>query len=726
MKMNYKVRSITINQTLHGYDGGHTLLASSLSLSADDERFMMFLSDMSGPSMTKGFETYITGYHLINEPAYVIAKTWYANEMERPGCVWTHSLIINDNDLSMILQPQILVTYFRRPENFYESVDYSKTIITKQGEWDQFITNRRNIPRDEFKNILFSIYEYSQRQIFIPAQNSEIYEDIILNLWEFQWADLRKKFAFCTGSIENRSNSELTFDVQVIPERNREKVERKCLEGLFIRPGSEQEQKEGYPNWVNFIFEQIYLKENSSKLIEKLNIWGKDISHGRKSFSSLLEVYIQLNNNQNLHYEDINNIVDLISRDFPQNDDAVSLKESLLGEKGNDLVNGGSLYQEEDILRALCTTKKYSAFNSDSLRIKQRSKDLFSKNPDKGIEILEDIVSANPNPLGEDYILGLSDISNLESLKFYLTRKESLLQIFLYNNPLIGLDSDIWNTSEDKQKEILNAVLSSPKLNNKGLYKVITFLLSRKHDYLAGELFAHIGDKTVFPLLSWIDSNIKDNNFELGNEWKNQLAYRSGLIIDWLLDKRIKIQSYKTLAFLSQLLSPNSKDVLNCGAGFWLNFLKQSECIITLNEIEKIRIHSFFLGISFYLDEPDASEILARSFLIVHNAARDEKLPYECWEKISGKLPELSWFKSWDKCERLRRGLINLFIYKHWMPMYFFIATNQEDVFERIIKYSMEHKETRKYIKKIFNEIPSLNQYVSTFQSKIIRKYYNL
>ena len=86
-----------VEQTLHGYSNGHRLLQASSKLSEQDSKKMMTLSDLSGNEFINGFERYFTGYSL-NDERIVLACTWYAEEMKRPGCVWTHSLIFNVHD----------------------------------------------------------------------------------------------------------------------------------------------------------------------------------------------------------------------------------------------------------------------------------------------------------------------------------------------------------------------------------------------------------------------------------------------------------------------------------------------------------------------------------------------------------------------------------------------------------------------------------------------------
>ena len=104
-----------IEQTLHGYADGHRLLAGSIELPRQEKHLMLGLSDMSGRSMVSGFEEYITGYPLADGGYYAFARTWYAPEKERPGCVWTHSLLISEGQLGRIRDLGTLRRLFRRP-----------------------------------------------------------------------------------------------------------------------------------------------------------------------------------------------------------------------------------------------------------------------------------------------------------------------------------------------------------------------------------------------------------------------------------------------------------------------------------------------------------------------------------------------------------------------------------------------------------------------------------
>lgn len=115
-----------IEQALHGYNKGHGLLASSFPMKpTEDSSLMAYLSDWTGYRDESEEDSYVTFYPLEQGRKYAFAKTWYASEMERPGCVWTHTLIVDLDDMDRNFDFRVLKDYFHRPQiDDYE--EYSK------------------------------------------------------------------------------------------------------------------------------------------------------------------------------------------------------------------------------------------------------------------------------------------------------------------------------------------------------------------------------------------------------------------------------------------------------------------------------------------------------------------------------------------------------------------------------------------------------------------------
>ena len=117
-----------IEQLLYGYDDGHTLLTGSILInSAADSARLAMLSDWSGYRTTDDDDSYLTAFPLVDSPYYVVAKSWYAYEMERPGCVWTQVFLINLSEIDNQFDFRSLLIFFQRPKKGTYNL-YSQTL----------------------------------------------------------------------------------------------------------------------------------------------------------------------------------------------------------------------------------------------------------------------------------------------------------------------------------------------------------------------------------------------------------------------------------------------------------------------------------------------------------------------------------------------------------------------------------------------------------------------
>ena len=83
-------------------------------------------------------------------------------------------------------------------------------------------------------------------------------------------------------------------------------------------------------------------------------------------------------------------------------------------------------------------------------------------------------------------------------------------------------------------------------------------------------------------------------------------------------------------------------------------------------ESELNYVCAFLLALGLNNSAPSPMELLSESFQRVHEAARIEHLSDDAWFVVEPFVPELSWLSNWDKCERLRRGLIAACVKYRW------------------------------------------------------------
>ena len=205
--------SITIHQALHGYSEGHRQLACSVgSLNPRDARLLLVMSDVAGPGVASAGLPYLTGYPLADSGLYALSMTWPAPEMPRPGCVWTHTLLISFADLAVMEVPSALASLFARPTNLrldaYNdgvTVDFSSPF---RDELD--VDGARCIA-------LFAsaLYGHPNEQIWARRPSGVDVDDVVLRIWDQQWPRLRRSFKFCTLTSRDRSQDSLRFDLQL-------------------------------------------------------------------------------------------------------------------------------------------------------------------------------------------------------------------------------------------------------------------------------------------------------------------------------------------------------------------------------------------------------------------------------------------------------------------------------------------------------------------------------
>ena len=83
-----------IEQQLYGYRDGHRLLASSAEL--DETLVWELVRATDRPSVPETeLQEGITFGFAVSQELYALCRTWAANEVSRPGAVWTHVLLIN-------------------------------------------------------------------------------------------------------------------------------------------------------------------------------------------------------------------------------------------------------------------------------------------------------------------------------------------------------------------------------------------------------------------------------------------------------------------------------------------------------------------------------------------------------------------------------------------------------------------------------------------------------
>lgn len=643
---------IEINQVLYGYDLGHRLLESSLTITPDTKREMLVLSDMSGSSMIQGFEEYITGYPLNEVNMYAFAKTWYAPEMKRPGCVWTHTLLFHFSDLIKLNNHHSLLKLFKRPSKTSDFSDYKKSIkLEEENISDYFDLNSIQITSSFVKETVYNLYSNNKKSILLKAINSNQFENLIIAIWFQQWPRLRRNFSFCTGAISPRTVNNYLFDIQAIPKESNKKILTNNY--ILVDNDSLDYNIKDQNEWVNLLYEDLLYP---SKLRYFFKQFGIDVKENRSAMIPLIELY----NYFFIHNEkkSISNTLKLLSKSFPKKNEGNVLKLTLLKDYYKNNVGNIRFFNEKQILLELAITKFYKSFDYDKLDYLERFKSFYDKNFNKAIDILNQLITSELNLYGERLTGYIAKQFEPEKIVYIKDNYRSLLHTFILFNPELAYNYQLWEVSHEQQRETFHSLLKANKNNSVNWEKIISIILD-----LDARIDIEIIEKNITDIVSyvldWVNNDEKD--LQLNYKWKVLLGNKPKEVISWLVKN--KDLTDDSLEIILDILNPNSSEVLNKDTNIWLRIFPKNK--YTEEELS-IKYFSFILAIAFNKHGDDLFNLLRLSFEKVYKAALKDKLRYESWKSIEIHTKPLPFWKEWDKCKKLRNLLIDTFITEDW------------------------------------------------------------
>lgn len=280
---------------------------------------MLLLSDSSDAKQIPPDAPLLTGYALPSGDFYVLAMTWPAPEVARPGCVWTHSLLIPQ--FSLELDDPNLLAVFERPRDEESWRTYGRSLTIKGNGSPTSGPNDPSVP-----TILWSLYDpptppvdLRQAAIGDPGRHS-----LLMSLWSQQWPSLRANFSFAEAPrVARRIDGDLMdLEITKSPQRSsweqpRGRPSPRTVGRIVDRP---------VPEWCNALARDL---RKRSGLREFLWEFGPTVKPTRESLWALASVWVALD--PAVTSVGLDAALTAITRAFPNPDEGVELKGAVLG-----------------------------------------------------------------------------------------------------------------------------------------------------------------------------------------------------------------------------------------------------------------------------------------------------------------------------------------------------------------------------------------------------------
>lgn len=648
---------IKVDQTLHGYSEGHRLIEGSLKLPQSDARTMLVLSDASGSGSRIPANGYITGYPLAESGKYVLARTWAAPEMSRPGCVWTHSLLIDFADLARLGSVDELLDRLQRPSAGGGSAfavqlevmasraptPVAPSDLRRAGQWASALYGK---PKDR-------IVDERER----PED-----DELIVAIWMQQWPRLRRAFRFCTFSAEDRSTSADAFDLQLmdVSRTSRSKV-----------PGRAVASAKKRDDWIETLLDDL-VTPTGSGLRQFLRDVGSDVTNGRAAMIPLVHLYAALEQNAGSF----------------RLAEAVSELEQLGPNQGH---MGRAVAARMVFSRPGLVDRRLLDFALQQVRADREllgveplvvGRTLLRWKPDF---LADDLPEGDPLHKAVDAALPEADAEELIDL---IEAVPGAAMTVLPARPDVFERASFWRiTSLDAPR-----LIGTLDAGQDGAVRIVGALMEAGRDECSAVMVDRFGIDPVVAALSTLDAAGIGSRLA----WIRTIAHR----IDDLAEGMSRgIIWHRPLLFaLAEILAPES--VPNgVGTDPWVTAVERTKTSDDMRGEDLLA--SFLFARARGWCSRSAGKLFILSVQRLHEAMASERLTNEAWRIAKPRLPYGSVWREWDQCEKLRNAVVDSFIDRELPPIEFGTVVDNDNLWKELVDLAADSFRGRRYLDKV-------------------------
>lgn len=659
---------LKVHQALHGYADGHRQLAASVKLQSRDIKTMLVLSDISGPGARVEETGYLTGYPLPESKFYVLARTWAAPELPRPGCVWTHTILIDFADLAALDEPALLLTLFRRPTigNF---ADYGTDLsVPLAGPTPGLSAGASDFAR----RLLAGLYGKPQGRV-IAARPTELDVDpVAMALWGQQWPRLRRAFRFCTFSAADRSIEGNVFDLQILPSLDRS-VRLRFPDAVDVG-----ELVLAADAWLEHAVSDL-ARSDRRGLRSFLRRIGGDVDAGREAFAPLCRLHLLLEE-LSTDPRAIDRAVLLLSDELvsAQARSARGMVATVALDKLDQLESAALDFLDQNLEFA-----EPEAVSRNSARL---GREIWKRRPERFAEMLEG------NDLQQTVSKSGFTALAIDELIDGIVRLPSLAAVALSHRPELVSRHEFWS-ADIAPVDAAFAALRGGSDNLRTL--ALRAAIAARRDDLAGRAVHEFGGIAVLRVVAdLLDTTSVDRGGAA--PWLAASATDPAVVGEFLTGGGSR--SWALLAALAHRVRPDAVPDRD-GIDPWLVSARTLEGLPSGDN--SLFLCAYLLTRALGRRSHSSGELAQLTFEPIHVAAAASLLPDEAWWMLEPRLPwGLSWFYS-DRCSRIRMAVVDLFVERDLPPRLFAEIARDDRLFALAAETMARNARGRRFLKHV-------------------------
>ncbi len=664
--------SVELNQCLFGYEGGHRLLSASLRLPDEAASLLLLHSDLV-PGLNAGrLDGYWTGIPVPAAKVYALMRTWPAPEMPRPGCVWTHVVLIALADMARFPDLAVLGALFARPGISAGYTAYASPLTVDPGY--AAVVPGKSLSRQCGLRVLRALY--APRSQGILYDNNEPLDEVIFAVWSQQWPRLRRVFSFRTAGLAADPSSTARFDLRVV------------REPPSSAPLIQSDASSQPDDWESAAIDDLLASEPSD-FRRFLWRYGSDIRRGRDRYRFLAQLFVTT---RLPFLEDANltQTLDTVVDALPEAEDGKLLKEDLLS-CGRSLY---SLLPAADPIAMLGYFVDHSdlaALPSSQEAVFEAVRDLWTVRPSEILTIAERAANES-SAIAEEVLDRLSAVAEPKSF-LALSRKHPIVRERLIRaNPALLDSPDLASVPRQELSYILALLPDDQELAGRVLDRL---LFSDNSDAAAifADRFLDLTQGRVFDALV---SKLTGSGSEVPRVWPDTVRQRSPNLVSRMLERS---RTTTALAALSGWLDFDVSSGLESSPSKWAAALIHLEDDIRGQPRQ--RLLAYLLALALARPGPGCEPLFEKAFESVHADISASRLPLDAFDAISRFLPDHYWWERWDTCHRLRVAVVEAYVHADLDPQSFRRLTTNEELFERLVDIAAEAKPGRRFLSRV-------------------------
>lgn len=641
---------VELQQALFGYRDGHNLLAASTALAPSARQFLATITDSSGPENSKGFEGAFTGLPVPETEFYALFRTWPAPEMPRPGCVWSHVILIQIADLARIPGLFQLGKLCSRPSVPIDSARYEEPLALDVSKTEESAAGKSDQRR--LHCLVRALYEHPEAGVVILDEESTSWENSVFQVWAQQWPRLRREFAFSTGSLGDRRLAGIPFDLQIAPISSERFWRRAGGQTLLLNfpapaPGSFGET---IPQWLD-VAENDLRNESNRRFRQFLFDYGSDVEKPRAAFAELAAAYKHVGAVSESAWADL---LRSVGESFPTPTEAVRLKRWLVTLPAS-LSPTDKLERAWAIVTFLLDSSCSAAYPSLDFDFANSAVSLWKEKREQTITLLSRLVQRDEKPAAISFAEGIARAVDSSSLRAIADGHGELVPLVFRYNPALAFEIDTWKLSRHIQIQVYET-LTKLGLSQADWGRIVGAMFIAATCVSVREAVAMAGPFAMTGVFRWLEDQVAKEVLP-SQGWRDALASPAVALLSQTKDlqpAQLALSAWCVPSEdLRRILSASREDVQRMGKAL-------PDAIPA-----PLQVPTAFLLLTLGLRENSdaAANMVLRNFFTVHSALATGAHSSESWWLISPELPVLRWWRDWDRCEKLRQA-VHFFLFQ--------------------------------------------------------------